>query len=149
MRVEPEAARLIAGIIHRHGSIELPAAGNSMFPLIRDGNVCRFVSVRGRELRKGDILLVHLNDGRLIAHRVHRVNRVGTDRWYLLRGDTNYGFDEPVTENRILGRLTQVHKTGLTVDASGLLFRAWGRLILGVPLITISIRGWLNKKAGY
>src|SRR5690348_6798907 len=51
------------------GEVEITSSGNSMYPIIRDGDVCIFTPVSHLELNRGDIILFVDADGALIGHR--------------------------------------------------------------------------------
>jgi ribosomal protein S18 acetylase RimI-like enzyme len=81
------------------------AAGRSMWPLLRPGDVALFEPL-GRPARPGDVLLYRAGD-RLIAHRV--IGRTPDGR-LRLHGDFTLGEDEPVEPACVLGRLVRVEK---------------------------------------
>lgn len=132
--------------IHRNGWIDLPADGTSMFPLIKRGNICRFVLCETSELKKGDVVLFQAAGDQLVAHRFLGIERSSRQRRYLFKGDTNLGADAPVTADHIIGRLLFIRKGNRTMHTAGLLFELWRRVVLTFPLVSSFLRAYLNKK---
>ncbi|WP_409290483.1 hypothetical protein [Peribacillus sp. SCS-37] len=137
--------QLLKASIKKEGWIELPASGLSMFPVLKNGDVCRFVRCEPASLSKGHIVLFELR-GQLIAHRF--IQRLSTDDEdiFLFKGDTNLAVDEPVSEGRIIGRLAVIRRSGNELGTSGAAFNLWGKLITGYPLLTIILRRFLYQK---
>ena len=82
----------------------IPITGNSMWPLIRDGDQI-FVRHGNSHLRRGDIVLFRQNT-RLLAHRIIRLD---TDR-VITKGDNNRHVDPPLNANEILGRVMSIKR---------------------------------------
>jgi len=77
-------AELIASSIERDGYANWRATGRSMLGAIRDGDVVRVVAPSVSCLRPGTVAMAALADGRLVLHRVLKVD--GTS--VTLRGDS-------------------------------------------------------------
>ncbi|MFC0216446.1 hypothetical protein ACFFK0_29035 [Paenibacillus chartarius] len=131
-----------AELLHRKGWIELPAQGTSMFPLICEGDICRFAACGPGELERGDVVLYSSASGRLVAHRLLRVE---SGRLLLVcKGDTNLGCDEPVAPEQLLGKLVRINKRRLRLLADGTAVRWWGLTVMAVPQLS-----WLLRKAAH
>lgn len=132
--------------VEKDGFLELPAQGNSMFPLIQRGDVCRFIPSSPDSLVKGDIVLFHTEHGQLIAHRFLHRQMIDGILHYILKGDTNLGSDVPVKEGDLIGKLYYIKKKDreLSTDHSGVIF--WGKLILSLPFLSGMLRKYLNLK---
>jgi hypothetical protein len=99
---------LSALILERGGSLRFRARGNSMRPFICDGDV---LLVRpGLETRPGDVVLCRPGDGRLLAHRVTRVDRQSRQCSMLLQGDACPWSDGLVSLDNVLGRVVAVER---------------------------------------
>ncbi|MDF2939092.1 MAG: hypothetical protein K0Q90_4465 [Paenibacillaceae bacterium] len=142
MRADTEA---IARLIRGNGGLEIPSSGTSMRPLIRKGDRCRFVPLTGAPCL-GDILLVAGADGRLVGHRLVRVDGTGEASLYICKGDSNIHADAPVKLNQILGKLTEIRKIRFVVQADGGLARWWGWLLVRWPGLSRVTRFYLRAE---
>jgi hypothetical protein len=90
------------------GTIEVPLVGDSMRPLLRDGDRVRVRALVAGEPARGQLVL-HVQRGRFVLHRVLRVNetRVKT------RGDACWSADAPVERVAVLGVASAVHRCGV------------------------------------
>lgn len=146
MLIDEPIFKLLKQSIKKDGWLELPAFGNSMFPYIQEDDVCRFSFCHPSELKKGDVVLVKLKTGQLIAHRLVKKQIVNYQHVFILKGDTNLGFDQPVEERQILGKLICVKKQHIQLKPKHLIVRLWGGMILTFPLLSGILRKYLNRK---
>jgi hypothetical protein len=77
-------AELVASSIERDGYANWRARGHSMLGAIRDGDVVRLVAPTPLSLRRGAVAMAALADGRLVLHRVRKVDQASVT----LRGDS-------------------------------------------------------------
>jgi signal peptidase I len=138
--------KLLKGSIKKAGWLELPAYGNSMFPYIQQGNVCRFIPCEPSRITKGDVLLFYSKEGQLVAHRFVRTTIINSQPTYFLKGDTNLGFDEPFDEERIVGKLVNVQKPLIKLTTDHFMVRLWGKMILAFPILSGFLRKFLILK---
>ena len=146
MQLNIETVKLLYNAMHKYGEMEIPALGNSMFPFIREGDTCRFANCAGAQLKKGDIVLYHSLTGKLIAHRLYQLKLMNNQFWYIFKGDSNLGLDEPVNEEQLIGKLTSVHKGKYILRTSHKMIILWGELILTLPVLSLLLRKYLNRK---
>lgn len=146
MLFDSQTFELLKNKVHSDGFIDLPAYGNSMFPLIRKGEICRFIFADPSKLIKGDIVLFHSVTGQLVAHRLSNTKEFDGNRVFILKGDTNLGFDQPIKEQQILGVLAYVQKGNKRVHMKGYSASFWGWLILSLPILSGWLRSYINKK---
>lgn len=139
-------ACLIKEVIRKHGWVELPAEGTSMYPLIKQGNICRFVPCEAMKLKKGEIILFHTLSGSLVAHRLLSVESINEQVTYLLKGDTNFGLDEPVGQEQLIGKLTSINKGKYRIKLPSLSVYVWSQMILLFPILTVFLRAYLNRR---
>jgi len=143
-----ETVDLLRYSLKKHEWIDLPAEGNSMYPLIRQGNVCRFMNCDPLTLQKGDIILFHAVSGQLVAHRFIERILVKNSLLFRIKGDTNLGFDQPIRQEQILGKLLYIKKGKIILYAFHFSVYIWGKIILSLPSLTKIIRRYLNIKNG-
>jgi hypothetical protein len=85
------------------------AAGDSMYPTIRDGDAVEIAPCEAASLRPGNIILATTKRG-LTLHRIVRISSAGI----VIRGDNALFSDAPVAPEDILGRMVErePHKNG-------------------------------------
>lgn len=147
MIFDEKSTELIKRTLHKNGWIDLPATGDSMFPLIKKEELCRFIPCNPHTLGKGDIVLFWTGDGRLVAHRFYYIKMVEGEPYFLFKGDTNLGFDEPISEGQIIGKLEFIQKNERIVKVAELQPYLWGKLILTFPILSRLLRTYLNRKS--
>jgi signal peptidase I len=82
------------------------AAGDSMYPAIRNGDSLEIVRCDASELRRGDVILAATSRG-LTAHRIVRIGERDGAPQIITRGDNAVRCDAPITADDILGRVVQ------------------------------------------
>lgn len=126
-----------------HGWIDIRSRGYSMFPYIREGDSCRFLALEKADrsaCRPGDVLLFATGDGRLIGHRLHRVERAEHAYRYRLKGDTNLQYDEPIEDGQILGKLVWIRRGRRIRKASGFFAFVWSWSMVRFPILSWPLR---------
>jgi signal peptidase I len=144
--VDIHAVGLLKSRVITTGYIYLPASGNSMYPLIKKGDLCRFITIYPSHLTRGDIVLYHSLTGQLVAHRLVSTREHDGKRTFILKGDTNLGLDKPVEEPQIIGLLTSIKKGDKSIHMNGLFARLWSSLILTFPILSGVLRGFIIRK---
>lgn len=82
------------------GYAVVPIKGTSMWPLLQEGKSwVQIISRDGRQLKAGEVVLYRRADGKLVLHRIIRVEAEGT---YLLCGDHQWRPEEQVKDEQIL-----------------------------------------------
>lgn len=146
MSIEKETALLIQNVVRKTGWIDLPAEGNSMYPFIQHGDVCRFILCDAFSLKKGDIVLYISHSGKLVAHRFYQARKDQNLTRFIFKGDTNLGFDEPIAPHQMIGKLNAIQKNRLRINARSLPADLWGKLIISVPVLSGLFRYHLNRR---
>ncbi|MYL69927.1 signal peptidase I [Halobacillus litoralis] len=145
MSLDSPTRLVIAEVLLSKGGIDLPATGTSMYPLIREGDVCRFVPLDCENLKKGDILLYQSNHGQLTAHRL--IHKAGDA--YLFKGDSNLGKDDWVYSDQLLGKMLYICKSYKVIHLNGLLGKTWTWSILTFPSVSKVLKRFLALKSNY
>ncbi|MBO0962182.1 signal peptidase I [Neobacillus sp. MM2021_6] len=146
MLIDHNTFTLLKSTIKKDGWLGLPAYGNSMFPYIRQGDLCRFIPCEPLHLKKGDVILFYAQADQLIAHRFVKIKRIDDQLLFLLKGDTNLGFDQPIGKDRILGKLDSIQRQHKKVTPDHFFAFIWGKLILTFPILSGILRKYLNRK---
>lgn len=117
-----------------------------MFPLIREGDICRFQYCDSSQLSKGDIVLFHSSSGILVAHRLKQIQIVNNLTFYIFKGDSNLGMDKPISQERILGKLVWIQKGRSMLHMTSVTAYVWNKMILSLPILSQLLRMYLNRR---
>ncbi len=146
MEINNKTTDLIAKVLKKYDEIELPADGTSMYPFIREGDICTFTSCDPSSLKKGDVVLFKSQRGQLVAHRFIQTETIQRKHYYLFKGDTNLGFDDPVCEEDIIGKLAVVKRNNMKFSSSNITSNLWSKTILTFPIISYWLRLYINRR---
>src|SRR4051794_28899038 len=133
---DKETIKLLKNSLKRDGFIQLPALGDSMFPFIRQDDLCRFEVCDPACLKKGQIILFYSQTGQLVAHRFYHSKDIEGILHFVFKGDTNLGFDSPVQADQLIGKLTSIEKDHATVRVNNFSVMIWEKLILAFPVLS-------------
>jgi len=98
-----------------------------MAPFIRDNDVVTVMPVDGVGVGVGDVVVWSRGNDRLVVHRVVASRGIGITT----RGDAMKFPDERLTSERLVGKVTGIHRDGLPLK--------WG---LGLERLVL---GWLSR----
>lgn len=134
--------------LYQHGQIKLTANGQSMFPFIREGDICSFSSLNEEsDLKKGSIVLYQSDSGRLIAHRlIGKADNREKSLYWLIKGDSNIFADPPVYPGQLLGILTDIRLNRHRVRLSHIFNPVWTALILNLPRLSWCVHKYLGLR---
>jgi len=80
--------------------------GNSMFPVLKDGDVGMVQQCDPEKLRVGDIVVFKSRD-KYVAHRLIKIQKKGALTFFTARGDKNPINDPPFTAEALAGQIIQ------------------------------------------
>ena len=104
-------SELMIAVLEKGNPFRFQAAGASMSPFIRSGDVITLTAVHDR-IHFGEVLALRQTENdRLAVHRVIGLGRKG----FLLKGDNGGHADGRVNRERIIGRVTRVEHRGREV----------------------------------
>lgn len=95
---------IITAVLESGNSVELPATGYSMFPILRPGD-----KVIVKPLTKGELplpgnIVVYLQNNGLVMHRlVEIINGNSNEPVFITRGDSMTVRDEPLHQHQLIG----------------------------------------------
>lgn len=136
-------------ILQKDGRLVYTNVGTSMMPLLRQRRDLMVIEKKGPErLHWLDVPLFKRDNGQYVLHRVMWVRKhdyiiCGDNQWYLERG---------ITDDHILGILTQVDRDGKTLDMRSTKMRIYGLCqwliypLRAAYLIARSIPGALRRR---
>lgn len=93
-------------------TIRIKAHGYSMYPCIKPGSVILIEPIHLKGIPvPGEIIAIQRENG-LIVHRLTRIVVKNGTRMYIARGDSNSSTDNPVTIDKIAGRIVGAETSG-------------------------------------
>jgi signal peptidase I len=116
-------------IIAQGRSVQILAAGYSMFPFLRKGDILTINPAPIDLIKRGDIVVYELNE-KWIAHRVIHINHKSEGLEFLLRGDTCVAFDPPVNKENFIGKVSEFQRLHRQKKLNGRYRRLWTKLTL-------------------
>lgn len=108
---------LAGEVLRSFDSLRFSATGWSMSPTVWSGDTLVVERVSSDRFRLGDIALVG-REGRLCAHRVVSLAQGSGNRFWITQGDAMATPDRPVIESELLGRVTELVRSGKSMAVS-------------------------------
>jgi hypothetical protein len=101
--------RDLAGQILNSGHrVRFQASGVSMQPFIQNRDILEVAPLAGKRIKRGDVLMVDAGEGRLLVHRVVKLDRSDGVSIYLIKSDSCAAPDGWFRLENILGRIEVV-----------------------------------------
>ncbi len=100
-------------LVKKRGKIKI--FGNSMFPILVDGDIAHFRALSPHQVKVNDIICFKKRN-RLISHRVV----YSTDVYVISKGDNNSSPDGRIYHKNILGRIERVERKGQITNINDL-----------------------------
>ena len=120
--------RKFEDVISEQGQLIYTSVGDSMYPLIREGDLV-IIGAVDRPLKKYDVPLYKRDNGQYVLHRIIGFDKDG----YVICGDNRSHVERGITDRHIIGVLTGVVRNGETLPvnppAKGLYDRLWLRSV--------------------
>lgn len=109
-------AVIVLTIIARTYLADIPVAvvkGNSMLPLLREGDIVFIVKANPSEIKEGDVIVFWTpNNATLIIHRVIKVMWSKNTAYYITKGDNNPFEDKyysiGVPYSKVVGKVASI-----------------------------------------
>jgi hypothetical protein len=108
---------LAEDVLCSFGTLRFSATGWSMLPTIWSADVLLVEHISSDRFRVGDIALVR-RDGRLCAHRIVSLPQDSGDRFWITQGDALIRPDRPVVKGELLGRVSEIVRSGKSIAVS-------------------------------
>lgn len=148
MQVKSSEIVMLSNLLRKYGTIDLPSKGMSMYPFIKEDDICSFSIYNPSLLKKGDVVLFFLSNGQLVAHRFYKSTFMNNEQYFIFKGDTNLTFDEPVKADQILGKLTNIYRKNKSKNITSLKNICWTQMIITMPSISYFLQVYLSKTQG-
>lgn len=103
---------LLKAVLEKGKRFRFCASGQSMFPLIMDGDVLTISVLRDRNAKIGEVVAyIHPVTDRLLVHRVIRAN----GRFFSIKADSVKTAIDNVSADQVLGVTTKVERNGKSI----------------------------------
>jgi signal peptidase I len=134
-------------LIKKKGWIDIPSSGVSMYPLIKEGDVCRFIPIKSDNFfKKGEIILYISDEGQLVGHRYIQSIFEKSILYHVMKGDTNVFWDQPVENSQIIGKLEIIKKKKIHLRTQGIISKLWGSIVFALPALPRYCKHYLSLK---
>ena len=123
-------------------SLRFRARGCSMFPFILNGDLLTVQSVAEQAIMPLDILMVGIDEQRIVTHRVIEVNQKKGNIQFLLQGDaadTPDGYFDPGV---VLGRIVSYERRGRIILTDSRIYRVLARVWV-TPMVRYLYKNYL------
>ncbi len=115
-------------LLDRGGLLRFQAHGNSMYPLIKNGNIIVVEPRNGNTVNIGDVIFYRRPDGSVTAHRLIKINEKRDSKALMTKGDSLGNFDPPVVGEQVMGKVILIESHKRKLRLNGWSGRAFGRL---------------------
>ena len=126
-------------------SWRVKSRGESMYPLIKNGDTLLIQPMKAGELNRGDIAFYRLPSGSFVAHRFIKRSSSGS---LLTTGDSLRQYDEMVDEGQVFGKVIQIERNGRILKLSGKLNSVNRQLITLLAQYRVPLQITLKKTLG-
>jgi len=118
--------------------------GNSMYPVLKDGDVGMVQQCDPEKLQIGDIVVFKSRD-KYVAHRLIKIQKKGTLNFFTARGDKNLFNDPPFTAEALAGQIIQFTRGSKILNTRDRKVRLLTKLIgtfrsLLIPVYNLNFR---------
>jgi signal peptidase len=121
-------------IIAQGRSVQIIASGYSMFPFLRKGDLLTVEPVSMDKIKPGDVVVFE-SEEKWIAHRVIRILNHKNEIQFLLRGDTNFQFDEEINQKNYIGQIKYFRRKNKSKNLDNCNRLLWTRLIIASGVV--------------
>jgi hypothetical protein len=117
-----------------------PIVGNSMFPLLQEGD--QVLVVHGSaDARRGDIIVFRQGET-TIAHRMLYSRKSVAGLVFIAKGDNVPQADPPVSVSAIVGRVVALRRGNRFTSLDTPVWRMSGKMIAGVTMVSEQFTTW-------
>ena len=125
--------------------IRVNASGNSMYPMIREGDLLLIQPIMEVCVRLGEVILLKKSNVRLLAHRVIKKIRRRGSICYVTQGDHTSINDGCIPLADILGVVKSIERDGRIINSSNLIYKMLGKFMVFYLRTDPNKRRLLNK----
>ncbi|MDP3786634.1 MAG: signal peptidase I [Candidatus Omnitrophota bacterium] len=115
-------------ITREESAMKLYARGNSMGPLIKEGDIVVIRPSTFKEIRIGDIAVFGVK-GKLCAHRLIMKRAKGDRYIFVTKSDKTFMADAPFGHKNLFGRVSRIQKGTLTLNLESFFWTFLNRIM--------------------
>jgi hypothetical protein len=123
-----QLSELSSEILQAGLSRGLVGKGESMRPMVREGDLLEIQPADPSSIHRGEIVLCLLKDGHVVIHRVVRIDRRAAGLRFLIQGDQVLEPDGWIGAYSVLGRLVELERDGKRISMQSEHSRLLGQL---------------------
>lgn len=132
-------------VLRRERHLLVRSRGQSMYPLIRSGDILIINPATDEELNSGDIAYYRHSSGYYVVHRFIRRNGSG---FLVITGDNRRHPDDPVDGEQVFGRVAGIEREGKILTLKGNLNTFIGWLTVLLACIRLPLQIHLKQTMG-
>lgn len=111
---------IIKEVVSKGGSFKLVVTGTSMTPTLYSKRDCVvLISPENKKPKKYDIVLFRRTDGKVVLHRIIKINKNGD---FVINGDSQ-DWIEVIKPSQVIAIVSQYERNGKIVECNGFVFR--------------------------
>jgi signal peptidase I len=117
---------IIIAVLETGNSVELPATGNSMYPVLKPGDRVIVRPLKRGELPEPGKVVVYINNGVLVLHRLLKI--IDTDPGqpqFITRGDSMSEYDKPFFQNQLTGLAISYYRSEKEYQVKTFIPQVW------------------------
>ena len=132
-------------VLSRGLSLRVKSRGQSMYPLIKNGDTLLIEPMNAERLCPGDIAFYRLSSGSFVVHRFIKRASPGS---LLTNGDSLRHCDEFVAKEQVFGRVAQIESNNKSLNLAGRLITLNSRLITLLARYRVPLQITLKQNLG-
>lgn len=133
-KIEEIALNLLNGAEKASGLVKFVYNGNSMYPMLREGDILLVKYSEANTLAMGD-LVAYRSKGAVIVHRFLYRKEISGKSFIVAKADNRWWTDKPFGYESLLGKVTELQKGSQRLILRGFLWRSAGWVIGSLSLI--------------
>ncbi|MCL5773785.1 MAG: signal peptidase I [Firmicutes bacterium] len=108
--------RLCQNTLLRGGNLKLKVFDSDMEPTFKIGDIVTIKPVKINEFNVGDIVFYITDNQKLVAHRIMKKMKWGTETIFITKADTKEENDPPVRPSQVMGKAIEVKREGTVIS---------------------------------
>ena len=126
-----KARKLLISLLRSGKTVDVPAQGLSMFPVLLPGDMLRVIPAKPADLKRG-MIVVYESEDKIISHRFIKIR----ESKLICKGDGLRSYDSPFPTDRLLGIVTARTRNGILTHLTNRLRRTTGTCMSYITPIT-------------
>jgi signal peptidase I len=134
-KTDPAVLHLFEDILNSDSNLRVKVTGRSMSPFLHGEEILTIKKVPYTSLRRGDLILFKNHLGYPVLHRIIKKKQDQDDVvTFQTKGDAMIVFDEPVRNNKILGKVCKIEDGSKYINMET---KMWSRINYMAAVISL------------